>query len=550
MRNESKLTRASRATGGTATRNCDFRSSEDGLGDRGRGADRQGTNQRGRSRNSRILIVAATALLLVIATSCDPPIAGPPPGANPDGLAPNLVVGGFDITWHETSDGMINGYELQVQTNELPWTDIPTIAGAPHAVFTDVSPGVTYHFRVRSATLPGHAESQFSRIESRVYVEPVLPIVRVDTADAQPINDKINYVDATMHIDPNGSQFPSYSGDLRIRGRGNSTWLLPKKPYKVKLDNKSPLMGMASSKDWALLANALDRSQLRTYAAGELSRSTDLAWTPTFRHVELILNGEYMGVFQLAETVKPASKRVDIDELEPEDSSGENLTGGYLVEIDERLEENLEPGWRTPRGVPVVIKEPDPATPEQFSYIGSFVNTFEAALFSNQYADPVNGYAKYLDVDSFIDYWAVQEVTRNTDAFWSSTFFYKKRGDDKLHSGPIWDFDQSLGTTKSVIPSTTDGWYARTKGFWPDRLFTDPAFLQKAADRWAQLEPTFAQLPAQLQTLGAQLRPAIDNDAARWNYALEESDTPQYVADFLSDRINWISNALDTELAG
>ncbi|MGB3409555.1 MAG: CotH kinase family protein [Microthrixaceae bacterium] len=496
------------------------------------------------------MIVAATALLLVIATSCDPPIAGPPPGANPDGLAPNLVVGGFDITWHETSDGMINGYELQVQTNELPWTDIPTIAGAPHAVFTDVSPGVTYHFRVRSATLPGHAESQFSRIESRVYVEPVLPIVRVDTADAQPINDKINYVDATMHIDPNGSQFPSYSGDLRIRGRGNSTWLLPKKPYKVKLDNKSPLMGMASSKDWALLANALDRSQLRTYAAGELSRSTDLAWTPTFRHVELILNGEYMGVFQLAETVKPASKRVDIDELEPEDSSGENLTGGYLVEIDERLEENLEPGWRTPRGVPVVIKEPDPATPEQFSYIGSFVNTFEAALFSNQYADPVNGYAKYLDVDSFIDYWAVQEVTRNTDAFWSSTFFYKKRGDDKLHSGPIWDFDQSLGTTKSVIPSTTDGWYARTKGFWPDRLFTDPAFLQKAADRWAQLEPTFAQLPAQLQTLGAQLRPAIDNDAARWNYALEESDTPQYVADFLSDRINWISNALDTELAG
>src|SRR5690606_9294563 len=115
---------------------------------------------------------------------------------------------------------------------------------------------------------------------------------------------------------------------------------------------------------------------------------------------------------------------------------------------------------------------------------------------------------------------------------------------------PIWDFDQSLGTTKSVIPSTTNGWYARTKGFWPDRLFTDPAFLQKAADRWAQLEPTFAQLPAQLQTLGAQLRPAIDNDAARWNYALEESDTPQYVADFLPDRINWISNAFDTELAG
>jgi len=109
-------------------------------------------------------------------------------------------------------------------------------------------------------------------------------------------------------------------------------------------------------------------------------------------------------------------------EMEPEDITGDAVAGGYLLELDERLEANNEPGWRTPLNVPVVVKEPDPAAPEQRSYIRSFVNSFEDLLFSPGFADPVTGYASVLDVDAFVDHWMLQEVTRNGDSFWSSTF--------------------------------------------------------------------------------------------------------------------------------
>ncbi|MHB1139369.1 MAG: CotH kinase family protein, partial [Microthrixaceae bacterium] len=241
----------------------------------------------------------------------------------------NLVAGAIELTWTATIDGQAHGYQLQVMPPGGGWADVPNTGNA--AVFTDVVPRTTYLFRVRSRVASGTTPKEFSPIVSTVYVEPQLPIVRIDTDGFAPVLDRDSYVHGAMTIDPNGSDVAAYSGTLGVKGRGNSTWDAPKKPYRLKLDTKSPIMGIASSKDWVLLANYLDKSQLRTWTAAEISEGTDLAWTPTFRHVEVIFNGQYLGVYQLTESIKPASTRVDIEEMEPTDNTGTAVTGGYLM---------------------------------------------------------------------------------------------------------------------------------------------------------------------------------------------------------------------------
>lgn len=490
------------------------------------------------ARRWRAAAAVAITVIALAAASCTTPTPTAPP-ANNAGLHADLVTGGLAVTWTPTTAGQINGYDLQYRTDGGDWTTVPT-GTDPAVVFTDVTPQTRYTFRVRAAAPTGATPNAFSDGAAAWYVEPELPIVRIDTDGRAPILDKENYVRATMTLDPNGSSYAPFTGTLGIKGRGNSTWGFPKKPYRLKLDTKSPIMGIASSKDWVLLANWFDKSQIRTSAAEAISKSTGLAWTPTFRHVEVVLNGQYVGVYQFTEAVKPASTKINIPELKATDITEPAISGGYLLEIDARLEENDEPGVRTPRNVPVVIKEPEPATPEQSAYILGKVQELEDSLFAPDFADPVNGYRRVLDVNSFIDHYLVQEVTRNGDAFWSSTYFYKNRSDDRFYFGPIWDFDRSIGSPVTVKPQPAQGWYARSNAPWVRRLFQDPAFAAQVDARFRQLLPTLRALPEQLEATGESLDAAIDNDEARWAYEVGEADEPSYIEDWLETRLDWM----------
>lgn len=475
---------------------------------------------------------------LLVVAACVPPAP-----SDPYDLTARLGEGEVLLAWTDPPGGG-STFDVQMLVDGVGWTDLPDAAG-PSATVTGLAPRTRTMFRVRAAgdggsTSPG----PWSTGVAFVYVEPVLPVLRIDTEDSQPVVDKENYVRATMTLDPNGTAFAPYSGTLGIRGRGNSTWAYPKKPYRLKLDTKSPMMGMAAERDWVLLANYVDRSQLRTWTAGEISRTTELQFTPTFHHVEVVLNGEYVGVYQLTENIEPGAARVDIDELEPGDDAPPEVTGGYLLEIDARLEENDEPGWRTDRWVPVVVKEPDPTTPAQRTYIKGHVDDFEDALFSPDYRDPALGYRRYLDVASFADHYLVQELTQNQDVFFSSTFFTKHRGDDRLRFGPMWDFDRSMGSPSSYVDPSPEGWWARTRGPWSNRLFTDPALVQDVAARWSQFEAGFRTLPERIEDLGTQLAPAVLNDAARWRYDPAPTDDPTYLSNWLQARIDWIDGQL------
>ena len=475
----------------------------------------------------------------MIAAACGTPPGTPLP-PHPRQLTARVADGAIDLSWAPSVDGLTHGYEVQYMTSTTPWTTFASPTD-PNVSFHDVEPKVLFSFRVRDRVV---GQPWSPQITSR-YVEPQLPVLRIDTTNAAPILDRENYVRATMTLDPNGSEFAPYSGTLDIRGRGNSTWMAPKKPYRLRLDTKSALMGIASNRHWALLANWSDKSHLRSYAAAEISRATDLSFTPEYRHVEVFLNGSYEGVYQLTEHIRTGSDRVDIEEMGPEDNAGVELTGGYLMEIDARLEENNEPGFRTSRHVPVVIKEPDPMTAEQRNYIRNHINTFEATLFGANWTDPVNGYRRYLDVDAYIDHYLVHELARNQDTFFSSTFLTKERGDDRLVFGPMWDFDLSMGSFEQSRTTQPTGWEHRTMGPYTFRLMSDPAFSARLVERWNALAAEIADLPAELEALGNSLLPAIENDEARWGYELYPDDQPDYLADWLTTRTEWMSATLN-----
>lgn len=485
----------------------------------------------------RVAAVAAAVVMLVVAASCTP-TTPPVPPPNNAGLHADLVAGGLAVQWNPTAAGQLNGYELQYRTDGSEWS--PAYTGpATSTTFTQVTERTRYTFRLRAAAAPGATPAAWSDPASAWYVVPRLPIIRIDTENRAPILDRENYVRATMTLDPNGSGYAPYSGSLEIRGRGNSTWVFPKKPYRLKLETKSPLMGIASNRHWVLLANWFDKSQVRTATAEAISKSTDLAWTPTYRHVDVVLNGQYVGVYQLTEQVRSGSDRIDIPELDDGDTGLPTISGGYLLEIDSRLEENDEPGFRTPRNVPVVVKEPDPATAEQFDYVRTAVVGLENSIFAANFTDPVAGYRRALDVEAYIDHYLVQEITRNGDGFWSSTYFYKDRDDDRFYFGPMWDFDRSMGSEVTDKPQPPEGWYARNFS-WTRRLLQDPAFATQLDARFRELLPALLSIPDQTAALGTSLRDAIANDEARWGYTTGPSDQPEYLAQWLEARLAWM----------
>ncbi|NLA35489.1 MAG: hypothetical protein GX868_07350, partial [Actinobacteria bacterium] len=452
-------------------------------------------NRRAGARAAHAWLALLVGMTMALLGACVADAGNSGTGSTPDlatstarGVVASLRGDGIDLTWRAEPGAEPFVVEWR-KAGTAAWTgslDAPTTA----ARVTGLTPNTTYRFRVRSAA--ADPVTGWSGIVSRGYFEPTLPIVTINTVDRQRILDKENYVAGQFELDPNSHDVAAYSGTTEIRGRGNSTWNLDKKPYRLRLATKAPLMGMPSDRHWVLLANAYDNSQIRNVAAFALAGETGLGWVPRLRHVEVILNGRYEGVYLLGEHVRVSPNRVDIDEMGPADISGEALTGGYNLELDTRLEQNHEPGFRTATyNVPIVVKDPDPAAPEQMNYAKALLDAFEAALASEQFTDPVLGYRAHIDVASWIDYYLIAEVTRQQDAFQSSTFLNKDRG-EQLRFGQVWDFDLSAGREATVTSNgLTSGWTVLDRNLspWVARAVQDPWFVAAVRARWEVLKP-------------------------------------------------------------
>jgi len=329
-----------------------------------------------------------------------------------------------------------------------------------------------------------------------------------------PISSKEDYVTGTFEVQDTSSGPVTASGNMEIRGRGNSSWDWPKRPFRLKLQESSALLGMPASRHWVLLANYADKTLIRNDVAFTLSRNIGLEYTVRDRHVELTINNQYRGIYQLVEQIRLAKDRVNVPDLEVEDTELPTISGGYLMEFDFRMTTNYceNPAvWsyspfcsgtvNTEREktfcvdsshgmAPLCLKEPEDLLTEeraaQREYIQQYLLDTEAALFGENFADPVTGYAAYIDVDSAINYYLLNEFIKNIDGGSASFFLYKKR-DGKLFFGPAWDFDLALGNVGLEQVIDPRGWHVRYTP-WFEQLLADPAFTEKAITRWNTLK--------------------------------------------------------------
>lgn len=293
-----------------------------------------------------------------------------------------------------------------------------------------------------------------------------IPVVYINTKDAAPIVSKEEWLEeTTIYITNAGAHNTTFSS-AEIRGRGNSTWLEAKKPYAIKLNKKAEVLGMPKHKRWVLLANYFDKTCIRNSVAFEIARrSPGLGWTPRGYHVDLVVNGQFLGNYFLCEQIKVDENRVDIDD------------NGYLLELDKHYDEVNK--FRSPiRNMPVMIKEPDEddLTPDQFNNIKNDVTVIENALYGDGWTTA--NYLQYVDLDSFIDYWFVYELTSTGEPTHPKSVYMHMAKDGKMHAGPVWDFDyftfQPYYNTMLI----------NMNAVWNDRIINDPNNQQRIVERW------------------------------------------------------------------
>ena len=345
-----------------------------------------------------------------------------------------------------------------------------------------------------------------------------LPVVRIDTPGGQKISSKTTWMEgARMRIELADGTV-QYEGTTEIRGRGNSTWNYPKKPYALRLSEKAEILGMPKHKRWILLANWKDRTLMRNDAAFWLSSHSGLPYTVRGQFVELVLNGAIQGNYYLCEQIKLSKNRVAIEEMDPMETDPEKITGGWLLEVDTYYDEKYKFKYDRLFNIPWMVKEPDEdeLSGVAFQYIQGWIRDLETLL-----KDPAkvqaHAYEEFLDVDTAIDYLIVEELTGNNDFYnywpWAgghSLYLYKERG-GKLYHGPVWDFDYHV-----FCPQFVNQWVGATKTLFYPALLKDPKFRTRLQERWAAQKDELKKLPGYIDAQADYIRLSEEYNHAQW----------------------------------
>lgn len=393
---------------------------------------------------------------------------------------------------------------------------------------------------------------------------------------------KETYVNATYTLTWPGH--PTTSGGLRIRGRGDSSWDMwhpdwplltngaypPKKPYRLNFDVATAPLGLsATQRNWALLADYYDTSKIKNPFAFTLAqRMSGLHWSAEFRHVEVTLNGNYIGLYLLTDLVRVESGRIDFPKASG--SSGLALTGLYLFELTVNVDGvgwSNDPGFITSRGMPVAYDDPDGQNTAQAAYLQSFMEEFEDRLYSADWLSPTTGYKPLIDLLSFADWYWINELIMQTETLNpKSVKMYKTRDTadtpGKIYCSSPWDHDLTFGADwPNDIPiertRTPQGWIVRTGGFWFPRLIQDPEFAALLVSRWAALKQALVDMGGIAgwfdKFYGGDVGQAILRDRDHWDSIdggvltpgnLSLSGERDYAVSWLTDRVAWIDSQM------
>ncbi|WP_214070976.1 CotH kinase family protein [Mucilaginibacter sp. dw_454] len=390
---------------------------------------------------------------------------------------------------------------------------------------------------------------------SRSYVVKVtdngISSIYITTDGGAAITSKDDYITGTVKVVSNFTKV-GYNGKTQIKGHGNSTWFdMPKKPYKLKLDKKTSMLGMPEGKNWILLANYADKSLMRNELAFTLSRTFGRQFTPASRFVELYLNGEYRGNYQITQEVKQGPGLVDVEDQDATTTTLPDLSGGYMIEED--LFANGSPVYfYTTRQMGFDIEYPDDdvINQQQKDYISNHFQKLEDAMFADNFADPTNGYCKYFDVDTYVDYYLVSEIIGNPDVF-RSTYLFKKRNDDHIYTGPNWDYDKAANNDNRLGDQVNGLMLTSAFGpqTWINRLMLDQTFRQKIRSRWNQMKGKVSTLPTVVDALANQLAVSEVKNFTKWQIIGHQSYLEVYVGMSYQDEVNYLKTFLTAHIA-
>ena len=418
------------------------------------------------------------------------------------------------------------------------------------------------------------------------FIEPItfntsnLPIMVIDTYGNQ-IPDEPR-VDAFMGIIDNdsggnnlGDNYNGYNGQITIEKRGNSSQWNDKTPYRFETvneegeNNNVSLLGMPEENDWVLYAPWQDKSMIRNILTYKLSN--DLGkYAPRAKLIELYLNDEYRGVYVLMEKIKRDANRVDISKLNPDEISGDDLTGGYILKFDWFFTGDNLGGFESDIDGNIYnyhYPKPSDIVPEQENYIINYINDFETIMSSDQYADQSTGYPSILNVDSFVDFILLQELAKNVDAYRLSTYIFKDKEsvDNRLTAGPVWDFNHGYGNCDYGETWEFTGWLLEYNpeggdqmSFWWELIWQDDYFQNKISERYTELRSTvFSEnhIYGVIDSLVNELGSSVDRNFSKWpilgtyiwpNYYVFDTFEQEidYLKSWISDRLNWMDSQI------
>ncbi len=421
------------------------------------------------------------------------------------------------------------------------------------------------------------------------FTESVLPILKVNTNGNTIVNEP--KILADLQLIDNGfgklnkiTDKPNvYLGKTGIEFRGStSQTFFPKKPYGFELwvdstqvSRKVALLGMPSESDWVLNTSYNDKTFMRDVLAYDLANRMGRYATRT-RYCEMVINGSYEGIYILMEKIKKDKNRVDISTLKTTDNTGDDVTGGYILKID-KTEGTKSRLWNTELTVnskkyiiPIQIEYPKLAdiTEQQYTYIKNYVTEFETSLKANDFLSPTAKWRSMSDIDSFVDYFLLTEMTKNVDGYRLSTYFYKEKDSKggKLKMGPAWDYNLSFGNADYAEGYKTSGFQYKENDllipandtyflapFWWERLVTDSTFAKKVATRWKVMKTSVFspdRIDKWIDSTATILQPITVRNFSRWQGVLGKKVWPNYyVGNTYQEEVNWMKSWIRQRVA-
>jgi hypothetical protein len=415
------------------------------------------------------------------------------------------------------------------------------------------------------------AEICEENLNSDTFNNSNLPIIVIETVNRETIPDEPKILGTMKIIErPNGERnficdvdnedFLNYSGTIGIEVRGSSSQTLDKKPYGIDTleddgteDKGEKLLGMPKEDDWVLNSFAFDDSMMRDYVSYEMARKMG-QYAVNLKYCEVVLNGEYIGLYALSEKIKRDGDRVNIAKLSDDDNTFPDITGGYLIQTDRPDDEDPEAWYNN--GAGYIHEKPnfDDITTEQSNYIENIFRDLDRTATNSSVPE---GFPAVIDVPSFVDYMLMAEIASNVDAYALSTYYHKDRG-GKLRAGPIWDYNLTFGNDLFNAFSTyfdrshSDVWqfnYSNTGAYFWNDLFSNTAFKCYLAKRFDAVTKTgeplnYAYISDLMDTTVVLISEAVEREHKKWNTIEDFPGEIRAMKSWIQERIGWMRDNL------